>query len=721
MSDTGVPTVGEADALQALETLVARFLDIPVDFSDLPVAPDDTVPERADEVKKVAERAAKGDFAGAWQEAVPLPDGFEEEYLRGKLLLAMGRIKEATRSLSRAVTAFASYGEAWFLLGVCRYRLGLFTDAAQCFLTAVRMNPQHQDAIALWNLAQTVYHRIDQSLNPEAQSVLPLVTDGIVGLDIGCGPRKSHPALIGVDLIAPGALGEKASVKGQVSAADLQASGDDLTMYADGSVDLIIARHNLEHYLDPMKALQEWRRVLRPGGVMALVLPDDEQFDTIHADETHLHTFTMDSIDGMVELVGGFRPVWLGASAPLWSFCAVYQKEGGTPFGYAAAVNAYRGGDFAGPADPPYRGAEPPRFQRGEGARRIALFGGNELAVASLAAEGATVVPLPSPDGHSGRWMLETLLREEAIDGIVTIGFDPTVSRIASFVRLPLVTLAEQPSADPRAYSRKSRFQTTTLATSRPGEAERFGQGSGKGASIPPMVDPFFFAPFDVAGVPFPLAVVASFDPSTPSTKLAQTLAPVVERETKNANALFSLARAFGKIEEGEGSLDELLIAHAVTLRDARLSGPWLAAAAATDRAARRGLVFLEKMEGIDVAFFTAPPPDERRNIYRLASITLIPPGDDSRIDPVLPEVMAVGGVAALPDTPLYRSVATDDEALFYPPDDPTTTVALLQGLLDDKRRRSRMGATARKIAPDRFSPASRWIRVMALLEGELN
>lgn len=43
----------------------------------------------------------------------------------------------------------------------------------------------------------------------------------------------------------------------------------------DASVDRVIAAHVLEHLYRPHEVLREWHRVLRPGGVMSIVLPCD--------------------------------------------------------------------------------------------------------------------------------------------------------------------------------------------------------------------------------------------------------------------------------------------------------------------------------------------------------------------------------------------------------------------------------------------------------------
>lgn len=44
----------------------------------------------------------------------------------------------------------------------------------------------------------------------------------------------------------------------------------DLTVYEDGSVDVIVGEGALERCADPVAALREWRRVLREGGTLAL-------------------------------------------------------------------------------------------------------------------------------------------------------------------------------------------------------------------------------------------------------------------------------------------------------------------------------------------------------------------------------------------------------------------------------------------------------------------
>lgn len=55
------------------------------------------------------------------------------------------------------------------------------------------------------------------------------------------------------------------------------AEATDLHFAAANSYDFIASSHCLEHVANPIKALREWRRVLKPGGPLALILPDGAQ------------------------------------------------------------------------------------------------------------------------------------------------------------------------------------------------------------------------------------------------------------------------------------------------------------------------------------------------------------------------------------------------------------------------------------------------------------
>ena len=45
--------------------------------------------------------------------------------------------------------------------------------------------------------------------------------------------------------------------------------------YTTASFDRLIATHVLEHLIDPVSVLKEWNRIVRPGGLISIVLPCD--------------------------------------------------------------------------------------------------------------------------------------------------------------------------------------------------------------------------------------------------------------------------------------------------------------------------------------------------------------------------------------------------------------------------------------------------------------
>jgi SAM-dependent methyltransferase len=52
------------------------------------------------------------------------------------------------------------------------------------------------------------------------------------------------------------------------------AEGATLQGIADEKYDFVLSSHNLEHIANPIKALHNWKRVLKPQGFLVLVLPD---------------------------------------------------------------------------------------------------------------------------------------------------------------------------------------------------------------------------------------------------------------------------------------------------------------------------------------------------------------------------------------------------------------------------------------------------------------
>jgi SAM-dependent methyltransferase len=68
------------------------------------------------------------------------------------------------------------------------------------------------------------------------------------------------------------------------------AEGTDLVKIKDSKYDFLLSCNNLEHIANPIKALQEWKRVLIKGGIVLLVLPNKKSnFDHRRHDTDFQH------------------------------------------------------------------------------------------------------------------------------------------------------------------------------------------------------------------------------------------------------------------------------------------------------------------------------------------------------------------------------------------------------------------------------------------------
>lgn len=149
-----------------------------------------------------------------------------------------------------------------------------------------------------------------QEVHPERLWVMDHLGLAPVVVDVGCGAHKTVPRAVGVDVM-PGT--------------DHQCSLDNLP-FGDETVDVIISRHSLEHVLDPIMALREWHRVLKPGGRVVIVLPDHGTVDTMQfplSGGMHLHAYDMASFRNLIESTRIFTIDKLEVVLGDWSFGAV--------------------------------------------------------------------------------------------------------------------------------------------------------------------------------------------------------------------------------------------------------------------------------------------------------------------------------------------------------------------------------------------------------------
>lgn len=154
--------------------------------------------------------------------------------------------------------------------------------------------------------------KLPQETHPERLWVLSQIRDeDEVVYDLGCGAHKTLDRAIGVD-VNP--------------IADMIDSIDYMPTIPDASADVIISRHSLEHMLDLVRTLKEWRRILKPTGKIVLILPMHGELNTMDpliSQNQHMHAFSKGSFDVFMFIFPGLKIEKIEDVVPEWSFGAI--------------------------------------------------------------------------------------------------------------------------------------------------------------------------------------------------------------------------------------------------------------------------------------------------------------------------------------------------------------------------------------------------------------
>ena len=142
-------------------------------------------------------------------------------------------------------------------------------------------------------------------------------------LDVGCGTGDLAGVFVrhgfDVSAIEPS---EGAALRARERGIDVHNGTLDDAPWAEGTFDAIIFNHSLEHIDDPIAALAKAQSMLRPGGLLAIAVPN---FGSWHRRvfgsrwfqldlPRHLQHFDRESLSALVRRTG-MRPVSVGASS----------------------------------------------------------------------------------------------------------------------------------------------------------------------------------------------------------------------------------------------------------------------------------------------------------------------------------------------------------------------------------------------------------------------
>lgn len=132
-----------------------------------------------------------------------------------------------------------------------------------------------------------------------------MIRELIIGdkvLDLGCGGNKTVPHAVGVDMIPKGEVID--TLSNTISQADIVADITQALPFEPESYDTIIARHILEHVIDPIEVLTQWKKVLKSGGQLVIAVPDETIIRSIPMNIEHVHAYTPLSLTNIVKSVG---------------------------------------------------------------------------------------------------------------------------------------------------------------------------------------------------------------------------------------------------------------------------------------------------------------------------------------------------------------------------------------------------------------------------------
>lgn len=165
-------------------------------------------------------------------------------------------------------------------------------------------------------------HPQDEMWNQECEVLIPYLFGKRV--DIGSACRSIFKGDVRVD------IDEKHNP-------DVLCSGDELP-FKDGEFDCLYSIHSFEHFNNQSKLLTEWARVIRRGGIIALVHPDVNHTGIYRPDglrpgenpyNKHEYEKTYSDFFKWFKRNGdfGLKIIDSGVACPNWSFYIILKKK----------------------------------------------------------------------------------------------------------------------------------------------------------------------------------------------------------------------------------------------------------------------------------------------------------------------------------------------------------------------------------------------------------
>lgn len=123
-------------------------------------------------------------------------------------------------------------------------------------------------------------HDKQKPLHFKESALAHALLDGLRGLEIGASAHNAFGLnTLNVDYTDENNTAfkkEEIQNTGSFAHVDIVSPGDDLP-FKDNFWDFVISSHVIEHFYDPVKTVQEWLRVIKPGGYVYIIAPHKER------------------------------------------------------------------------------------------------------------------------------------------------------------------------------------------------------------------------------------------------------------------------------------------------------------------------------------------------------------------------------------------------------------------------------------------------------------
>lgn len=149
---------------------------------------------------------------------------------------------------------------------------------------------------------QVMEPKTTEALGKPEKEVVRDFLKGEKWVELGCGGDKVDESVVGVDRVPKGKT--VPFMNGVISQADVVGDVSKPIPLPEKSFDTLIAKHILEHCVDPLQTMSHWVKLLKDDGRIIISIPDQSKSNTILLNPEHCHAYTPESLDNLMSIFG---------------------------------------------------------------------------------------------------------------------------------------------------------------------------------------------------------------------------------------------------------------------------------------------------------------------------------------------------------------------------------------------------------------------------------